>query len=118
MIQRRSFALLDNVAAVLNAHPEITQIRVEGHTDSRGRREHNMDLSQRRAQAVVTYLVDRGDVAAERLTAQGFGPDRPQVENATTPEQHAENRRVEFNIPESEDVQQSDNSATSDTVDR
>ncbi|MBX3246287.1 MAG: OmpA family protein [Myxococcales bacterium] len=98
VIQRRSFPLLENVARVLNAHPEIRRVRVEGHTDSRGRREANVDLSQRRAEAVVRFLIDRGEVDAGRLEAQGYGPDRPIVENARSNADHAQNRRVEFNI--------------------
>jgi outer membrane protein OmpA-like peptidoglycan-associated protein len=115
-IERRSHALLRNVAAVLNSHPEIAQVIVEGHTDSRAPRDYNMSLSQRRAEAVVRFLVSAG-VAANRLVARGFGPDRPVVPNATTPEQHAQNRRVEFNIPRTEGVEQR-NSAATTTIDR
>ena len=97
VIQRRSYGLLDNVAAVLNAHPEIEHIRVEGHTDARGRRAANLRLSQSRANAVVRYLVRRG-VARDRLEAVGCGPDRPLVSDASTDEDLARNRRVEFVI--------------------
>lgn len=98
-IQRRSFPLLDNVAAVLAAHPEIARVRIEGHTDSRGSAEHNRELSQRRADAVRDYLVRRG-IDAARLEARGFGPDRPIVAAAQSEAEHAQNRRVEFNIVE------------------
>ncbi len=103
-IRRRSYALLMNVAAVLNAHPEITKVRVEGHTDSRGQHDYNMQLSQRRAESVVRFLVERGGVDASRLQPVGYGPDRPIVPNAKTREEHARNRRVEFVIvmPEEE----------------
>ncbi|MFO0695166.1 MAG: OmpA family protein [Polyangiales bacterium] len=97
-IDRRSNALLDNVARVLAAHPEITRLRVEGHTDSKGNAQRNQQLSQRRAQAVVTYLVRRGHVDASRLVAEGFGSSRPVVENATTEAEYEQNRRVEFHI--------------------
>ncbi|GAB5543058.1 MAG: hypothetical protein SangKO_028180 [Sandaracinaceae bacterium] len=116
-IQRRSFALLLNVARVINAHPEIARISVEGHTDARGRRERNMTLSQQRAEAVVEFLVERGDVDASRLEAHGYGPDRPVVENASTTAEHAQNRRVEFNIP-SGDIEQRDSGPSADTIDR
>ncbi len=116
-IQPRSFPLLDNVARVLNAHPELTRIRIEGHTDARGRHDYNVRLSQQRAEAVMRYLVDRGDVEAGRLEAQGFGPDRPVVPDASTPEQHAQNRRVEFNIPDS-GIEQRSGGPGSDTIDR
>ncbi|MEM9070565.1 MAG: OmpA family protein [Myxococcota bacterium] len=117
-IQRRSFSLLLNVAQVLNNHPEIQQVRVEGHTDTRGRREYNLDLSQRRAQAVVDFLVRRGEVAAERLVAQGFGPDQPIVADASSREEHAQNRRVEFNIVSGgEGIQQQNSGPGADTID-
>ena len=119
VIQRRSYALLDNVVTILQEHPEITRIRIEGHTDSRGRLRHNMRLSQRRAEAVMRYLVRHG-VDAERLEAEGFGPTRPIVENARTREQHASNRRVEFNIVEGGGaaVEQTDTGPREDTIDR
>lgn len=96
-IQSRSFRLLDNVARVLNAHPEIQRVRVEGHTDDRGDDAKNLELSQRRAEAVVEYLVTRGSVARERLDARGFGETAP-LESNDTPTGRANNRRVEFNL--------------------
>lgn len=116
LILRRSFAMLDNVAQVLNAHPEIEHIRVEGHTDSRGTREHNLDLSQRRAASVVRYLVAHG-VAASRLEAVGYGPDRPVVPQARTPQEHAQNRRVVFGIVSS-DVAVTSTGPGNETIDR
>ncbi|MEM9731439.1 MAG: OmpA family protein, partial [Myxococcota bacterium] len=85
-IQSRSFPLLDNVAAVLNAHPEIALIRVEGHTDSRGSDAYNLRLSQRRAESVVRYLETKGGVSADRLEAEGFGETQPIIPDATTDE--------------------------------
>jgi outer membrane protein OmpA-like peptidoglycan-associated protein len=96
-IERRSFTLLENVRAVLAAHPEIANITVEGHTDARGDADRNRDLSQRRAQAVVTWLTGRG-LEASRFTARGFGPDQPIVANARNEREHAQNRRVIFRI--------------------
>ena len=60
VIQAKSFGLLDNVAAVLQAHPEIQKVQIEGHTDNVGAPEYNRDLSARRAQSVVKYLVGKG----------------------------------------------------------
>lgn len=97
-LQKRSWALLDNVAAVLIAHPEIKKIRVEGHTDASGSLKYNMILSKKRADTVVRYLVGRGHVSKSRLVARGFGPKKPLVPNATTKEEQAMNRRVEFHI--------------------
>jgi outer membrane protein OmpA-like peptidoglycan-associated protein len=96
-IDRRSFPLLDNIARVVASHPEITRVRVEGHTDARGNHDRNVALSQARAEAVVAYLVSKG-VEASRLVANGFGPDRPVVPNARTRAEHGQNRRVEFHI--------------------
>jgi outer membrane protein OmpA-like peptidoglycan-associated protein len=96
VIQKRSDPLLDNVATIMKAHPEIGKIRVEGHTDGRGGAAYNRALSQRRAAAVVKALVRRG-VPAERLVAQGFGSDRPVTDNATA-EGRAKNRRVELRV--------------------
>jgi outer membrane protein OmpA-like peptidoglycan-associated protein len=105
VIQPRSFPLLDQVAKVLREHPEIERIRIEGHTDDRGKADANRSLSQARAEAVQKYLVDKG-VEAARLEAKGFGPDRPVTSNKTE-KGRAANRRVEFVItsPEGEPQQ-------------
>ncbi len=118
-IQRRSFALLENVATVLNNHGEIRRVRVEGHTDARGSHDSNMDLSQRRAESVVNWLVNRGNVDRARLEARGFGPDRPIVPNASSRQEHAQNRRVEFHIVGgAEGIEQgSSNAAEQGTID-
>jgi len=97
-LQKRSFALLDNVAKVMNAHPEIEVIRVEGHSDKTGSLKFNMRLSKQRANTVVRYLVGRGKVTRDRLISEGFGPTRPLVPDAKTKEERAQNRRVEFHI--------------------
>ena len=97
-LQKRSWALLDNVAAVLIAHPEIKKIRVEGHSDKTGSLKFNMILSKKRANTVVRYLVGRGQVTKSRLVAQGFGPKKPLVPDAKTKQEQAMNRRVEFHI--------------------
>ncbi|MBL8910607.1 MAG: OmpA family protein [Archangium sp.] len=95
-IQAKSNGLLDQVAAVLNGHPEIGSIQIEGHTDNTGDAALNRTLSNDRANAVMNYLVGKG-VAAARLKAVGFGPDKPADTNAT-PAGRDNNRRVEFNI--------------------
>jgi len=99
-LQKRSFALLDNVAKVMNAHPEIELIRIEGHSDSTGSLKFNMRLSKKRADTVVRYLVGRGKVTKGRLISEGFGPTRPLVPDAKGKEELAQNRRVEFHIVE------------------
>lgn len=96
VILKKSYPLLNNVAAVINAQTRIAKLRVEGHTDSQGDDESNLSLSQRRADAVKAYLVEKG-VAAERLEGQGFGETVP-VDTNDTKAGRAKNRRVEFKI--------------------
>ena len=92
-----SYPICDAVVDVLDKNPTI-KIRIEGHTDSRGKAGYNRKLSDKRAKAVLKYLVDKG-IDAERLTSQGFGPDVPIAPNETK-EGRAKNRRVEFHITE------------------
>ena len=98
IIKGESFGLLDDVAAILDAHPELTRIRIEGHTDSDGPDDANMDLSQRRAQAVVDYLTGKG-IDPARLEASGYGETKPLVPNSN-PANKAKNRRVELHVAE------------------
>lgn len=91
-----SFSLLDEVAKMLKDNPQIEQLQVEGHTDSTGTAARNRTLSQQRAESVRTYLVKQG-IEKKRLSAKGFGPERPIAGN-DTPEGQEANRRVEFNI--------------------
>ncbi|MBN2359662.1 MAG: OmpA family protein [Deltaproteobacteria bacterium] len=95
-IQKRSFKMLDQVASVLKSHPEIKKIRVEGHTDNKGKAEYNKKLSQLRADAVKAYLIKAG-VEEARLEAVGFGMEKP-IDTNDTNAGRANNRRVEFNI--------------------
>ncbi len=95
-IRARSNALLDNLAQVLTAHPEITHVSVEGHTDDRGDQFRNQGLSFNRARAVVEYLAVRG-VSADRLKATGVGEERP-IANNRSSSGRSLNRRVEFMI--------------------
>lgn len=98
-IRRRSFRLLNNVAAVLAAHSELIKIEVAGHTDDRGTNDDNKVLSQARAEAVVAYLVKRG-IDPERLTAVGYGEEQP-AEEGTSRRARRANRRVEFKVVQS-----------------
>lgn len=91
-----SSQLLSEIADVIMRHPEITTIEIQGHTDNRGGRQHNQDLSQRRAEAVRAWLV-RGGVELGRLEARGYGQDDPRVPNITAANR-ARNRRVQFMI--------------------
>ncbi len=84
---------LTQVAEALMSTKERNVV-VEGHTDSRGSATHNMDLSQRRAEAVRAFIVGRG-YEADRMQAKGIGKDRPTTSNASA-EGRANNRRVEI----------------------
>lgn len=84
---------LNNVAAALKSTPD-RNITVEGHSDSTGAHAYNMDLSQRRADAVRLYLISQA-VPQEMIRSQGIGPDRPVADNRTA-EGRANNRRVEI----------------------
>ena len=97
-LRPESTPVIDQVAATLLGHPEIGRVEVQGHTDATGGAAYNLDLSQRRAEAVVAALVARG-VAPERLVARGYGFTRPIADDATE-EGRARNRRVEFQVLE------------------
>jgi len=79
----------------LTNNPDV-KLKILGHTDSKGDRAHNLDLSQRRALAVKKYLVDHG-IDDARLTTDGFGPDKP-IDSNDTKAGRANNRRIEFEL--------------------
>lgn len=87
--------ILDGVAKDLNARPEL-KVEIGGHTDARGKASYNKKLSERRAQSVMAYLTGQG-VAAERLSAVGYGLTQP-VDSNETDEGRERNRRVELKI--------------------
>jgi outer membrane protein OmpA-like peptidoglycan-associated protein len=97
-LKKESDALLNEVVAVLKGHPEVARVRVEGHTDNVGGADFNLDLSRRRAESVVRYVVSHG-VEAKRLAPEGYGLTRPLLPN-TTALSRAKNRRVEFTVLE------------------
>jgi OOP family OmpA-OmpF porin len=97
-IRAESDSLLTEVAKVMNDHPEVKHVRVEGHTDSVGSSEYNKKLSNQRAQSVVNWLTAHG-IARERLTSAGMGKESPMAPNDTEANR-AINRRVEFHIEE------------------
>lgn len=84
---------LDELATILRNH-EHAILTIEGHTDSRGTDEYNMTLSQKRANAVRNYLIQKG-IAENRLKAMGFGESMPIADN-TSKTGMAKNRRVEL----------------------
>jgi OOP family OmpA-OmpF porin len=94
IIKPASFASLDELSEVLNK--VNWNLILSGHTDNVGSEDFNLKLSSKRAEAVKNYLINKG-IAAERITAKGFGETMPIAPNDTE-ENRAINRRVEFFI--------------------
>lgn len=92
-LRQEDIGSLDNDVATLKSWGDVN-IEVAGHTDSMGSDAYNMKLSQQRAEAVRNFLISRG-VAADRLTAKGYGESQPVADNATD-EGRFKNRRVEL----------------------
>ncbi|MBZ0269046.1 OmpA family protein [bacterium] len=90
-LRPESLGVLDRVAGSLAAWPEVN-VEVGGHTDSQGAAAHNADLSERRAETVRKYLVDKG-VKAGQLTVRGYGEAEPIADNGRA-DGRARNRRV------------------------
>ncbi len=97
-LKPESFSILNKIADTLLTHTEVRRVEIQGHTDERGPASSNRKLSQARAEAVQTYLVNRG-VLASRLVAKGYGEDEP-LDLGNDEEAWAMNRRVEFHIVE------------------
>lgn len=96
-----SFPILDAIAATLKGNPQIQRVEIQGHADERGNDQKNLELTEVRAQAVRTYLIEHG-VEAERLEAHGYGETKP-VCLKHNQACWSQNRRVEFvivNTPE------------------
>ncbi|MFT5358089.1 MAG: outer membrane protein OmpA-like peptidoglycan-associated protein [Polyangiales bacterium] len=90
-----SFPLIDKIAETMVEHSEIRSATIEGHTDDTGSSEHNHELSQRRAAAVVEALRSRS--VTTPLVAAGIGEDRPLCTDDNDA-CHQRNRRVEIHI--------------------
>lgn len=91
-IQRDDKERLKVLVTFLKKYPETTA-EIQGHTDSVGTSQKNMELSRRRAQSVVSYLVNEENIAASRLKAVGYGEERPVADNNTA-EGKRQNRRI------------------------
>src|SRR5690606_23593061 len=89
---------LDKLVALMKKYPSMV-INVESHTDSRGSDTYNLELSERRAQSTVQYVISKG-IDKSRISGKGYGESKPAIacaENCTE-EQHQKNRRSEFII--------------------
>ncbi|RYG54841.1 MAG: OmpA family protein [Chitinophagaceae bacterium] len=102
-LNNQSYNALDKLVAVLNKYNQ-TDLKIYGHTDSKGTEAFNQGLSERRASAVSNYLASRG-IGRARLMTYGYGETTPKCTNDTE-EGRACNRRVEFAITANEQMQQ------------
>jgi OmpA-OmpF porin, OOP family len=92
-LKTSSYPVLDEIVAGMKEQPDL-RVEIQGHTDSRGSKALNDRLSQQRAESVMAYLVSKG-ISRDRLSARGYGPDKPVASNDTV-QGRAENRRVEL----------------------
>jgi outer membrane protein OmpA-like peptidoglycan-associated protein len=90
--------ILNTLSDFMKQNPNVTKLRIEGHTDNVGTPDHNMKLSQERADAVKKWLTDHGTDGG-RLVTQGYGQTHPLVDNDTA-DHKAMNRRTEFHVAE------------------
>jgi outer membrane protein OmpA-like peptidoglycan-associated protein len=95
-LQSRATRTLDAVGTVLGRYPEL-RVEIGGHTDAVGTDTFNQQLSEARAEAVRAYLIDRFEVAPDRLVARGYGEAQPIASNERR-SGRALNRRVEFTV--------------------
>ncbi len=91
-----SFPMLQEIANVLVANPNIKRMTIDGHTDNKGAAASNKKLSQDRADSVMKWLIEHA-IAADRLEAHGYGLEKP-IDDNNTETGRAANRRVEFKI--------------------
>jgi len=92
-LKPEAYPMLNEAVLILKKNPDLT-VEIDGHTDNTGTAAYNMTLSERRANTVMKYFVDKG-VEAERLSVKGFGLTKPAASNDTK-EGRAKNRRVEL----------------------
>ncbi len=111
-INDESRSSLEKVAEALNADPYARAV-IEGHTDDRGDAAFNLELSRKRADAVMMYLVDEFDIDPSQLSAIGYGEERPVADNETEANRR-KNRRVEVVVIKDEaESQEQENAAVS-----
>jgi OOP family OmpA-OmpF porin len=94
-LRERSYDALDDLLAAMRTNPDM-KVEIAGHTDDRGSKSYNKDLSQRRAEAVKEYLLEKG-IREKRVRAKGYGETKPVASNDTQ-QGRQKNRRVEVRI--------------------
>jgi outer membrane protein OmpA-like peptidoglycan-associated protein len=104
IIKPESASLLHDIADVIKANPQVKKISIEGHASAEGNAATNKKLSDDRAKAVMAYEIKKEGVDAARLSAKGWGSEKPLVPNDTE-EGREKNRRVDFLVME-QDVTQ------------
>ena len=87
---------LDQDGAMLKENPHI-KVEIGGHTDSLGSEKANQKISEKRAESVKKYLMDKFNIPGDRMTFKGYGGKKPIADNGTK-EGRAKNRRVEIRI--------------------
>jgi outer membrane protein OmpA-like peptidoglycan-associated protein len=92
-IKPQSMGTINQIFQFLKDDPSL-KFEIDGHTDNTGESQHNLQLSQQRADAVKDQMVSMG-IESSRLTTKGFGDSKPIADNSS-PEGKANNRRVEF----------------------
>ena len=95
VITSKSYDTLDKAVKVLSDYPDI-RVEISGHTDNVGKAEYNKELSQKRADSVKEYFVNKG-IKSERLLTVGYGEEKPIADNKTKSGK-AKNRRTEFKL--------------------
>ncbi len=98
-IKPESDSLLQEIVKVIKENEHIKKIGIEGHTSSEGSDSHNLKLSDKRAKAVMDYLVSKGGLPKAMFSAKGFGESKL-IGDESTEDGKEKNRRVEFNITE------------------
>ena len=102
VLRPEAYSSLAKVAQVASHYPEAP-LHIDGHTDGKGTHAYNMTLSERRAEAVKQWLVEKGGVRASRVSTKGWGETQPVAPNknpdgSDNPEGRQKNRRVELTL--------------------
>ena len=95
LIKKDSYPLLDNYGKVLTSALADAKVLIEGHSDSIGPADYNLNLSEKRSKSVKKYLVEKYGINSNRLLSKGIGEEQPVASNDSE-EGRAKNRRVQF----------------------